>query len=134
MDFSFEAKDQRWHLSPLSLGDMRRFKEWVQLRPWITLQNQRERIPSDLFGAESARLLAACMNKEIKEGSPEVSEAMETSEGITQLVYLSLKRNHPKLTTDEVEELLTTRNLKEVSELLVTASGLALAKKNETAT
>jgi hypothetical protein len=131
-DFSFEAKDQRWHLSALSLGDMRRFKEWVQLRPWFALQNQRDRIPPDLFDKESARLLQSCMDKEIKEGSPEVAAEMETSEGVTQLVYLSLRRNHPAITPDQVEDLLTTRNIKEVSDLLVAVSGLA--KKNEIAT
>jgi len=129
-DFSFEAKEQRYHLSPLSLGDMRAFKEWVQLKPWFALQALKDKIPAELFEPESKRILSSCMDKELTESSPEVEEAMSTSEGITQLVYLSLRRNHPGLSAETVGKLLTTRNLPEVAEKLMACSGMG-GKKNE---
>jgi hypothetical protein len=128
-DFSFEAQEKRWHLSPLSLGDMRAFKEWVQLKAWFMLQAYKDKLPPELYDAESKRVLTACMDKELQEDSPEVEAAMRTSEGIAQLVYLSLRRNHPAITAEQTADILTTRNLAEVADLLMACSGMGGKKK-----
>jgi hypothetical protein len=124
VDFSFEAKDQRWHLSPLTIGDMVKLKAWVQFYPWECLQKQRDRMDPETFNAQSSKLLLECAFKRVNEKSPEFAELLETPEGIAQLAFLMMKRNHPTLTVDDVQELLTTRNLEEVATLVVAVSNV----------
>jgi hypothetical protein len=124
MDFSFEAKEQRWHLSPLSLGDMVKLKTWVQFYPYECLQRQRDRMDPETFKAESSKLLLECAFKRTNERSPEFAELLETPEGIAQLAFLMMKRNHPALTIEETQEVITSRNLEEVAHLVLAVSNL----------
>ena len=134
MEQSFKGADNKhYNLSPLTLGDLRKFVSFVQYKPWQDFQDLKERLEPDDFKQESQKLLHECAQKRLSESSPEVQDAMGTVDGASQLLFYSLKRNHPTLTAEDVGEIITLQNLDEVSDKISVISGLApSAKKKST--
>lgn len=126
MDESFKGADgKHYNLSPLTLGDLRRFTQFAQYKDYQDFQNLKDRLPPDDFATESKRLLTECSRKHLTEDSPEVREAMKTLDGSLYLLFLSIHRNHPTLTYEDLSEVVTLALMPDVAEKLSILSGLA---------
>jgi len=134
MENVFTGSDNKTYvLSPLTLGDNKRFVRWVRYRRWTLFQELKDQLPGPTFESESNRILQECNNLDLNEGSEAVTTLEKTVEGITQLVYLSLKHTYPAMTLDQVEEVLTPHIILDVYKRLMIVSGLMTqSKKNET--
>lgn len=122
-DFSFEARGKVWIISPLTLGDLKRFARWVQFRPWNEFQEMAGVIPETQYQEELSALLKECVKNRVDIDSPEYKAAMQSPAGIAHLVYLSLAHKQPTITPAMCEELLTTRNVDEVAGKVIICSG-----------
>ena len=130
MDESFKGSDgKHYNLSPLTLGDLRRFTQWAQYRDYESFQSLKDRLPPDDFQAESKRLLSDCSRKRLTESSPEVQELFATLEGSVYLIYLSVKRNHPTITAGEIADVVTLPIVRDVADKLLILSGMGNESK-----
>lgn len=135
MDCSFQGADNKhYNLSPLTLGDFRRFTLWVQYRDYDNFLTLKEKLTPEDFAVESKRILSECSAKRLTESSQEVQAAFATLEGVTYLLYLSLKRNHPTITAVDVGDVLTMTTANEAGDKLAVLSGIPdIGKKNNPA-
>lgn len=112
-------------LSPLVLGHFREFREWVQWLPYESFKRQKLRFENEGdYKEELAKLRGECARNRLREGSAEVISMQSEPEGIVKLICLSLKRNHPTVTEEEIESNLTIDGMKEAAEQLMIISGL----------
>lgn len=125
MEFSFKGSDNKvYHLSELTMGDLTdELPLWVQFRPFERFKQLADRIPKEQYETESNRLLMECSKNSLNFNSPEVVEMAATMEGSCFLVYVSLRRNHPKITFQEVKNLITPTLFPEVNIKLQVLSG-----------
>lgn len=131
MDNTFIGADnQTYILSPLTLGDNKRFVKWVKYRRWEQFQELKDQLPAEEYSRESNRILQECNNKDLHESSPEVEELQLTVEGVAYLIYLSVRHTQPTITIDRIEEALTGNNARDVYQRLLVLSGI-VAKKND---
>lgn len=125
MEDTFKGNDNKSYvLSPLTLGDNKRFAKWVQYKRWEKFQSLKDVIPADQFVAESARLLTECNSKDLHESSPEVTATEHTLEGISYWIHLSLKHTYPDMSLEQTEDILTGNNVMDVWKQLAILSGL----------
>ena len=133
MDSSFKGADNKvYHLSPLTLGDLKSFANYCAFRPYYMMKEQADEAGIDVTG-ELKRCFADCANKGSRLDSSSVDEASNTIDGAIHLLFLSLRRNHPSITTDTVGEIVGFDKLGDVSDLLMVVSGMADAKKKSKA-
>jgi len=125
MDDSIRGTDNKiYHLSPLTLGDTTAFTRFAQYRDWQNFQKLRDDLPPDVFATESQRLLIEASKRHWNETTPEVRDVAMSVEGSIYFLYLSLRRNHPDLSLDQVADLLTIETVKDASDRLAALSGL----------
>jgi hypothetical protein len=131
LDNTFLGNDnQNYILSPLTLGDNKRFTKFVRYRRWEQFQELKDQLPADEFSKESGRILQECNSLDIHEGSDEVKRLENTLEGMAYFVYLSVRHSRSDVTVSQIEEALTGQNLPEIFRKLLVVSGI-IAKKND---
>jgi threonine/homoserine/homoserine lactone efflux protein len=85
-------------------------------------------LTDDEYKARRATIIAECGNKHLTESSPEVAEALNSLEGGAYLIWLGLRRNHEKITYQDVLDNLTIETTKTASDTLGLISGLSQKK------
>lgn len=131
MDNTFVGNDnQTYILSPLTLGDIKRFTKWVKYRRWEQFQELKDRLPPEEFSRESGRILQECNSHDLHEGSEKVKQMERTLEGMAYHVFLSVRHSRSDVTVSQIEEALTGQNLPEIFRKLLVVSGI-VAKKND---
>ncbi len=111
-----------YNLSKLTVKDMIEFKSSLRYAKWHELNNIRDQFPPEMVEKELDNLFHACANKTVTEGDIE-SNAFAL-EGASYLLWLSLKKNHEKITKDECAEILTIHNLEPIIKKLLMLSGM----------
>jgi hypothetical protein len=133
MEFVFHGTDgKRYELSPMTLGNMRQFKEWVQLLPYSFFLAHKDLMPPEQAAQEGSRVLKECLDRHLTEGSPEVTAAMDTMEGALHLLHLMLRKNHPTLTVEELEDVVTVSSLQHLGSLIKACNAVAGDEKKTT--
>lgn len=123
---NFKVGEKVYFLAPLTFDDYDSFCLWAQYSQWEDFQQMAEKLPPEVFKAESDALLKeAVKHPPIKIGSAAMSEAMQDPKGVCYLAYLSLRKNQPQITPKAVRELLTIQRGQEVLRKINILSGLA---------
>ena len=125
MDFSFKGADKKaYNLSELTLGDLTdSFPLFVQFYPYEQFKKMETRIPKEQYEAQSSKLLNECSAKSCTINSPEVKAFLDTMEGTIYLSFLSMRKEHPTITLEQVKEILTPAIFPEVSVKVAVLSG-----------
>lgn len=137
-EHKFTGKDDNeYTLTPLTLRDLGKFVSWVKFKPY------RDAIEAGIPEERLKVIYEDCkrgkVKEEVEEGKFEefdihlqssvVLDAMQDIEGIIKLLELSLSKNHPDVSFDEVcdEETLTLIQ----SEVIKASIGLDITKEPE---
>jgi hypothetical protein len=116
--------------SPLTIGDYGRLESHVKSKIVNIAMSQAHAVPDKTIRQE---LINAALDKAnriaLYSNDPETQKEsqgfLNSIDCITQLLYLSLKKNHKDLTVDDVEQLLdSTHNAEELSQIVNAMSGL----------
>lgn len=93
-----------YQLSPLTFNDWVDFELWAQKRFLAAAASLMETLPKEM---QTEYLLAAQKAAaRMTFDSDAVQDYLITIEGMTQILYLGLKKNHPEITTDIIFDRL----------------------------
>jgi hypothetical protein len=117
--YSFIGADGlTYNLSKFQFGDIVEFNRWVQYRPFHEFQLVRESIPPDIFERQCDRLIDECVHKSKDQIEAETKQYAKTIEGVSYMVFLALKRNHPTLKESQIQNIITEDNATEIGRLI----------------
>jgi len=128
----------RYDLSPLKLDDFAEFRSYVKKeRLAIVFEAARESgvSLSDMASVIEGIASAAPKDsgKKDEEGNPVVEdaviEAMSTESGLQYLIYLSIRKKHPEITTADLD--LGYKDLSELSTILSIITGLPTGEEEK---
>jgi hypothetical protein len=122
---TFVIDNKAYTVSPVTLGDLRQFRIWVQYLDWINFQDLKGTMPDEAFHEESRRIREECTRKHLNEGALEVSDLLDQVQGVCKLVELSLRHKHPDTTYQHVCNLLQKKESVALVEKVLILSGLA---------
>ena len=118
------VSNQNYIVSPLTLGDLKAFRVWVQYLDWLNFQELKGTLPDEIFQAESQRIRLECTKRKLTEGDLDLANMMDKAEGIVKLVQLSLAHKQPTLSYRDVAELLRNPEAATLVERVLIVSGL----------
>jgi len=113
---------KEYNLSRLTVKDMIEFKSSLRYAKWHELNNIKEQFPPDMVEKQLDRLFEECSSQKVSEDDIE-SNAFAL-EGASYLLWLSLRKNHEKITKEECAEILTVGNLEGIIKKLMILSGM----------
>ena len=119
-----ELGGKNWELSPPTIGDMAAMFKFVKE---IKKKEERERLTECIQIAkevgmsqeDQSKIVGSLFSSEVKTGSAEVIEQMDSPENTQFLLWRCLKRNHPKITMEDVGNLVSMKNLLTIKKVLV---------------
>jgi len=123
---SIKLGDELYRLSPLSL------KSWAVLETWAeeeAFRKARRLLEAAGKGAPEV-ITKTIWDKALAEAGGGYSACTDTFASVAMFAFLSLKFEHPELTLDTVQDLLSTVNMEELREKLNTVNGIEDVPKN----
>lgn len=124
------ALGQTWTLSRWDRRTWAEFLDWAKTQlpdPRKTAAEFLAMLPHDDPSRESivAKALDEA-NTHLSISSPRVKALLESSAGVTRLVYLLLKPNHPEITEETAYDIVTTAD--NLNDVLTKCAGVAPGK------
>lgn len=115
------ANGKVYNMSPITLGDMNKFRSYCQFREWHLLYEVKDQFPEDQIQPLLTSKLEECAKKPVT--AELIDELSFSTDGAIYLIWLSLSRNHDNITRKEVADLVTVKTLNDVVERLFLISG-----------
>lgn len=106
----FELGGKEYRFAKIDLGMMADFETTLSLRQ---LQRSLKALGENASHEERARVIQS-----FRISATDLSAGVYSAEGVRLLLYLSLKRNHPEITEEEVGRLVTIQALPELRALI----------------
>lgn len=100
----FKVKGKTYYLTPFADEAWGELEQWLQDRVFAIARRNLD----GLDGQDRAALLRGALDKasRVRFCDLEAQDALETYDGAVKVVYLQLRPRHPKITEEEVSELL----------------------------
>lgn len=131
-EYKSSFDDITYEFSPLTLGNLADFCLWFQYKELHDFKyNASQYLDADIRKEMQKELYKKCASKTYKLDDPEIAASMMTCEGIIQQLCLSLKRKHPDMTYDKVQEIIPIDDLNHVIKNVYRISGLGPATDDE---
>lgn len=123
-DLVIEDKNgKQYSLAALSFKQLGEYIYWWQFREYT--EAKRLNVDKDLL----EKIYDRCRDKKLGIEHPEIPASMLTPEGISKLVYLMLKPNHPEITEDKVADLVDLTNIDLIANDLLKQAGYITAEE-----
>ena len=104
-------KGKKYELSPLSMGDMADFPQYVKSRRLEVAQNIED--PNERLELQS-RIMESTVNAD---------KEMVTFDGSRFMLWKALSKKQPKLTIEDVDQLIDMDNINEIVAILLELGG-----------
>lgn len=104
---------ESYWLSPFRLADMGEIEEYLTARPFELAAKQMDALGDRLSEAAEERILAHAQQiaDESTVGSPLFVTHLSTVAGVSAMVFMSLRRNHPDITKEQATAMVTVETL-----------------------
>lgn len=105
------ADGTTYQFSPLTDKDIDEIDGWLQAR---VIENARRSLTPDMTQAERDELQSLAIRESLSVSliSPQGARMLATVQGMTRLVWQSVKRNHPGVTEDQIRaHMLSPENI-----------------------
>ncbi len=111
LEIKFEGKS--YWLTPFELEDMGEIVKKLTTIPFEDMARQMEALGDKLTDALSEQMLAHAQRiaDESHVGSPRFEGHLGTVAGVSEMLFLSLRRNHPDITRKEAVGMVTVKTL-----------------------
>ena len=130
----FTIGDREYRISPLDFKDLGELTERAQWYPLEQAKRGQKHLPPELLDAHKETLLSLyqqCAKATLSLSSPSFfSYLAESSDGVAHTLYLSLRHQHPDISKDDVERLLTVGTVGGLVRTVLISSGLAHANED----
>lgn len=112
---SIAWKGKEYRLSPLTLDDIAEFEVWLEAQAWNAPERTRHMVTPDVYERRLSAIARQVASKEFAWGSAAATRASESLDGKKFTLFLQLRHNHPDITYDEVDQMVT----EELAQVLV---------------
>ena len=128
---SLEVNGETYKVSPLRIGDFAKLESHLKSKILGVAMKQAEQIVDPVIRKEvidSALKQTNSIN--IFSQGTEAQNFLSSVEGIIQILYLSLSRNHKDITADKVEDIISSLgNPETLGQIVLFISGIGTAEE-----
>ena len=132
--FIFVVGGREYQLAPTEIADLGEFEKWLEVRPFEAARKQMKAL-GDMLTPEATSIILEGAQKAADNSAIDTlsyAQRMASLEGTIYMMWLSLRKNHPDITREEVGAFVTIDNLQEWQDRLDQVTGMVDADENPT--
>ena len=123
-----------YKLSPLEPIDLGELEVWIADLPIHKMKRQLAILGDSLSVEQRTAMLHRAFDESNEQSSlakPKSQEILESLEGISKILYLCMRKNHPEITMQEVSTVCTMENMVEIEKRLEALNALDKSSEDE---
>lgn len=102
----FEWQGQTWHLSPWSFGIQGQYEKYLEDQAIQAVRRQSRYLSAEEYQDLLQKTIQDIAAGVYSFGSKVVQESLKSLNNFQHIVLLCLKKNHPKVTKEEVQDIV----------------------------